>query len=226
MYGNQNVVKNPIRLWRLPNTFSGDAAVTIFVQSIITWLITMTMVNGDLRNGKVQPIGFVPEPRNKSLRWYFFLDAEQPVAKKSFGQWVVFILSQIGRALLFAVILFFLVWPATVGILTSSTIGSHIGNDYYYARRWTPQVYKLILGGLIGLLENPFFAMMWLLTIGWREQRIKNTLPTTNEPITSVDRQTVMTQTNQLHPQTSPAGLTPQYRPVEDALAPPIVHNQ
>ena len=179
MYGNQDLARNPIRLWRLPNTLSGDAAVTIFIQSVITWLITMIMANGDLRNGKVQPIGFVPEPKNKFLRWYFFLDAEQPIGRKNFKQWITFILGQIGRALIFAIPLFFLVWPATVGILTSSTIGSHRGNDYYYNRRWTPQVYKLILGGIIGLLQTPFFAMAWLLTVGWREQRA-STLPTTN----------------------------------------------
>ncbi|CCG81974.1 Putative uncharacterized protein [Taphrina deformans PYCC 5710] len=178
MYAHEDLDSNPIRLFRLPNTLSGDAAVTLFVQCIITWLITMISVSGDLRRGKVQPIGFVPEPQNKLLRWYFFLDAEQPVGRKNFGQWVVFILSQIGRSLVFSVPLFFLFWPATVGILTSSTLGSHMGNDYYYARTWTPQIFKLLYGGLVGLVQNPFFVMMWLLTVGWREQRLA-CLPTT-----------------------------------------------
>lgn len=182
MYAHVDLVRNPIRLWRLPNTLSGDAAVTLFVQSIITWIITMITVNGDLRNGKVQPIGFVPEPKNKLARWYFFLDAEQPVGRRTFLQWLVFVLSQIGRALLFSVPLFLVVWPTTVGILTSSTLGAHRGNDYYYAQTWTPQIFKLLYGGILGLLANPFFVMMWLLTIGWRERRAQSTLPTSSVP--------------------------------------------
>lgn len=137
----------------------------------------MILANADIRNGVVPPIGFIPEPKNRFMRWYLSLDAEQPIERKSLKQWVLFVLSQIGRALLFCIPLFFLVWPAAVGILTSSTLGSHRGNDYYYARRWTPQVFKLLYGGILGLLQTPPMYMVWLLTIGWRERRAAATLP-------------------------------------------------
>lgn len=140
-------------------------------------MITLVLANADIRNGMVQPIGFVPEPRHKLLRWYLFLDAEQPTKRRNARQWVVFVFTQIARALLYAVPMFFLVWPAAVGILTSSTLGSHRGNDYYYSRRWTPQVFKLLYGGILGLLQTPPMYLFWLLTVGWREQRLTRTLP-------------------------------------------------
>ncbi|BFZ57258.1 hypothetical protein PYCC9005_004309 [Savitreella phatthalungensis] len=166
MYANQT---SPVRLFRLPNTFAGDAAVTIIVQSIVTWLLTCVMVNGDLRSGGVQPIGFISEPRRpRILRWYLFLDAEQPTERKNGKQWFTFIVTQILRGFLWSVMLFFLVWPATVGILT---FGDHRDNDYYYPRRWTPQIFKLILGAVLGLLCSPWFAGFWLVTVGWRIKR-------------------------------------------------------
>lgn len=227
MYANQNLVENPIRLWRLPNTLSGDAAVTLFVQCVITWLITMAMVNADLRNGKVQPIGFVHEPKQKLFRWYLYLDAEQPTGRRSFFQWIMFILAQIGRALIFAAVLFFFIWPATMGILTSSTLGAHRGNDYYYARRWTPQVYKLILGGTIGLLSNPFFAAMWLITVGWRERRLSRSLPTAIHPqvAAAMVQPMVQTSTGTAAAAPSVAVSNPDHIGEGSDLAPPLDHD-
>ncbi|KAJ9412437.1 hypothetical protein QL093DRAFT_2570528 [Fusarium oxysporum] len=57
-----DTVKNPIRLFQLPNTLSGDAAVTIIVQCILTWFVEMGLVNYDLLKRPVQPIGFIQEP--------------------------------------------------------------------------------------------------------------------------------------------------------------------
>ncbi|KAH7203074.1 uncharacterized protein BKA55DRAFT_668961 [Fusarium redolens] len=61
MYTTQDTVKNPIRLFQLPNTLSGDAAVTIIVQCILTWFVEMGLVSYDLSKRSVQPIGFIQE---------------------------------------------------------------------------------------------------------------------------------------------------------------------
>jgi hypothetical protein len=185
MYGNQNLQTSPIRLWRFPNTLSGDAAVTIFIQTVITWTIEGISSNGDLRGGKVQPIGFISEPKNSFLRWYLFLDAEQPAqgSKRSATQWIVFLLGQLVRALLYAILLFFIFWPITVAALTAPGISDYDGNgEYSYNRRWTPQVFKLLLGGLLGLFQTPPIAGMWLTTVGWRVKRAER-LPVTAAPV-------------------------------------------
>ncbi|ORY86816.1 hypothetical protein BCR37DRAFT_124130 [Protomyces lactucae-debilis] len=222
MYANQNLVKNPIRLWRFPNTLSGDAAVTIFIQTVITWTIEGISANGDLRNGKVQAIGFIKEPRNRFLRWYFFLDAEQPAqgSKRSAKQWIVFLVMQLVRALLYAILLFFIFWPITVAALTAPGISDYDGNgEYSYGRRWTPQVFKLLLGGLLGLFTTPPMTALWLLTVGWRLRRAQ-ALPTAIQP--GVGQSVpVMTQTGHVAP-TGSATAPGEMAVGGGPIAPPI----
>lgn len=186
----------------------------------------MILANADMRNGQVQPIGFIQEPKNGFLRWFLFLDAEQPIENKSFKQWIVFIGTQITRALIYSVPCFFLIWPAAMGILTSSTLGSHRGNDYYYARRWTPEIFMMLFSGILGLLQTPPMYMFWLITVGWRERRLASTLP-----VSSSNSARGITSGNALLPANQGASVsqntedfTGTQRPVGDNLAPPLVH--
>lgn len=74
MYKTIDSDRHPIRLFRFPNTLAGDAAVTIFLQCVITWFIELVLVNRDLRTGHIQPIGFMPEPSWPLVRWFVLLD--------------------------------------------------------------------------------------------------------------------------------------------------------
>jgi len=204
----------PITLWQLPNTLAGDAAVTIVLQNVITWLVELVLVNRDLASGGVAPIGFVRQPGWKPLRWFLFLDrvhhsnsndnldshpgsdtvendntaSSSPVASpgnkkknsnrssssesgsrsSTFSHWASFLFSQVIRALIVAVLCFLLLWGPAVGILMS--VGTRSGGDWVYGRTWTPQIFKLVLGGVLALLTTPLFVMVWLVRAGWALQ--------------------------------------------------------
>ncbi|KAI0004390.1 hypothetical protein F4779DRAFT_74067 [Xylariaceae sp. FL0662B] len=166
MYGHEDTSARPIRLWQFPNTLAGDAAVTIIVQCLITWHIELIIVNRDLRKGGVHPIGFIPEPKNRLIRWFMFLDRDEETHRvRSFLHWLTFLISQVLRALLVAVVFFPLVWGPSIGFLVLT--GRRDGNDWYYDQVWTPQYFKLVQGGALGLLTTPLMVMFWLTRCGW-----------------------------------------------------------
>lgn len=187
MYTTQDTTKNPIRLFQLPNTLAGDAAVTIIIQCIITWFVEKAIVSFDLSHQAVQPIGFLERPRNSLLRWFCSVPSSSFDEK---GDWeaqgglrvntgpsgiggrVVALLQEVLRGFSLAVIGFILLWPASIGILT--TVGERDGWDYRYGERWTPQIFKGLLGGLLGLLTTPPMAAVWLLKAGWEGHCYQN----------------------------------------------------
>ncbi|KAK7991418.1 hypothetical protein PG988_000212 [Apiospora saccharicola] len=162
---------NYIRLFQLPNTLAGDMAVTMFIQCIITWLVELILVNRDLRIGGVQAIGYLPEPTNRLVRWYMFLDrAEDANETGGFKHWASFLGSQVIRALIAVVPCFILLFGPSIGFLT--LVGTPIpwgphAYDWVYATKWAPQVFKLLLGGILSLLTGPAFAAFWLVRCGW-----------------------------------------------------------
>ncbi|KJZ73695.1 hypothetical protein HIM_06813 [Hirsutella minnesotensis 3608] len=166
MYTAANTTQNPIRLFQLPNTLAGDAAVTIIVQCIITWIIEAILVSHDLSQGSVQPIGFVSEPSNRLLRYLFLLPADPdatPAPVRIFG--FLALIQHAARGFLCAVVSFLPIWPITIGLLIAA--GHRNGGDWEYEKRWTPQVFKLLLGGILGLVTTPFMAWFWLVRAGW-----------------------------------------------------------
>ncbi|KAG5745309.1 hypothetical protein H9Q70_011990 [Fusarium xylarioides] len=176
MYTTQDTIKNPIRLFQLPNTLSGDAAVTIIVQCILTWFVEMGLVSYDLSKRSVQPIGFVPEPSHQWLRWLFFLppacdpsdsevEEKEPQRKATVPPVLTTIVQGALRGFILAVVGFFILWPLSVGVLT--TVGERDGGDWRYEDRWTPQAFEAILGGVLGLLTTPLMALFWLIKAGW-----------------------------------------------------------
>ncbi|KAH8904471.1 hypothetical protein BR93DRAFT_149187 [Coniochaeta sp. PMI_546] len=167
MYTTQDTAAHPIRLFQLPNTLAGDAGVTIIVQSLITWLIECGLVNRDLRTGGVSPIGFLPRPtrRRPYLRRLFLLDEFAAGASPTRGNWLLFLVEQVARAMLTAVVGFVLLWPVGVGVLTA--FGKKEGGDWVYEKTWTPQIFKLVLGAVWALLQTPVYAGFWLVREGW-----------------------------------------------------------
>ncbi|KLP06893.1 uncharacterized protein FFB20_01523 [Fusarium fujikuroi] len=176
MYTTQDTIKNPIRLFQLPNTLSGDAAVTIIVQCILTWFVEMGLVSYDLSKRSVQPIGFVAEPSHQWLRWLFFLppasdpsdsevEEKEPQRKPTVPPVLTATVQGALRGFILAVVGFFILWPLSVGVLT--TVGERDGGDWRYKDRWAPQAFKAILGGVLGLLTTPLMALFWLIKAGW-----------------------------------------------------------
>ncbi len=80
MYKTIDTDRHPIRVFEFPNTLVGDAVVTTFIQTVMTWFIELVLVNRDLRGGTVQPVGFIPEPSNRLVRWFLLLDRRAPAA--------------------------------------------------------------------------------------------------------------------------------------------------
>ncbi|KAL7802190.1 hypothetical protein V8C44DRAFT_345695 [Trichoderma aethiopicum] len=170
MYTTQDTATKPIRLWQLPNTLAGDAAVTIIIQCIITWFVEMLILHFDLSQRSVRPIGFISPPSNFLLRYFFFLPRDATAeAKKQPRKWsLIEVIQQALRGFCFAVVGFLLLWPVFVGALTA--FGDKEGGDYYYHRKWLPEIFKLVLGGVLGLLTTPWMAMFWLVKAGWEER--------------------------------------------------------
>lgn len=139
--------------------------MTIIVQSLITWFIELGLVGRDLRTGGVSPVGFLPRPRNTYLRRLFFLDEFSPPDSPSWTAALVFVIDNALRAVATAVVGFVLLWPISVGALTA--FGRKEGGDWVYEKTWTPQVFKLVLGGVWGLLQTPVYAGFWLVREGW-----------------------------------------------------------
>ncbi|KAI0168895.1 hypothetical protein GGR52DRAFT_495988 [Hypoxylon sp. FL1284] len=166
MYAHQDPVRKPIRLFSFPNTLAGDAGVTVVVQCVITWLIELLLVNWDLKKGAVRPIGFIPEPKNRFMRWFMFLDrTEQSYKVGSFLHWFFFLFSQVLRAVIISAAFFPFIWGPSVGFLTIH--GTWRDNEWYFDRVWTPQVFKLLQGGILGLLSTPPMVIFWLTRCGW-----------------------------------------------------------
>ncbi len=127
--------KAPIRLFQFPYTLAGDGAFSIPIQCTITWWLELWLVNRDLRRGKVQAIGFVPEPSCRFVRWFMFLDRNQDeqgqrgqeedheTVSRSRSRCCMrsthFALSQFTRALLASLLAFAVLWGPGVGILTA-----------------------------------------------------------------------------------------------------------
>ncbi|KAI0438183.1 hypothetical protein F4803DRAFT_111704 [Xylaria telfairii] len=169
LYHDKGTEDSPIRLFQFPNTVAGDAAVTIFIQFVTTWVVQAFLVNYDLKRGGVQPIGFLPEPQWKYFRWFMCLDRqEQTDEVRSVMHWLRFLFSQVIRSLILAAIFFPFIFGASVGFLT--LVGRHQRTDdwdWYFKSRWAPEIFKLVQGAVLGLLFTPPTAIFWLAKCGW-----------------------------------------------------------
>ncbi|KAL1880586.1 hypothetical protein VTK73DRAFT_5391 [Phialemonium thermophilum] len=187
MYATQDPTTRPIRLFHFPNTLAGDAAVTIILQCIITWSIEYILVNRDVARGTVAPVRFSWEPTGH-LRWFFFLEDRStrqscpgtetgmtafplPTSLRLRKQpyvLVSFVVAHGTRVFAIILIVFVLTWGPCIGALTA--VGRRSGNDWVFERVWAPQVFKLVLGAVLGLFTTPLFALFWLAREGWQTE--------------------------------------------------------
>ncbi|KAI1359011.1 hypothetical protein F5Y08DRAFT_320638 [Xylaria arbuscula] len=157
--------QDAVRLFILPNALAADAGFTLLAQFIITWIVECFIVNFHLRKGLVPPIGFLCEPKNRFMRWYFFLDQKQPQELKGGRPWLALILSNAIRSLILLAAFFPVVFGASIGFLT--LVGMRRGADWYFDVVWAPQVFKLIFGVAVGGTCTPVMAGYWLVRCGW-----------------------------------------------------------
>ncbi|CCE65351.1 hypothetical protein TPHA_0K02210 [Tetrapisispora phaffii CBS 4417] len=188
-YGMYQKSKNLVTLWAFPNTFSGDCALTLFIQVGVTWVTQELIVGWDCYRTnneiiKLPDFLLAEKPRNWFAFLYFEVNRgliykdyeEKPTLKmylrknfapyiKSRGNFVNFcawIVNRAIRGLIFGVALFLIVWPVTMGIMAG--IGHRIyGHDYYFNNYPTPQIAKLIYGFVIGLITSPVCSMVVIL---------------------------------------------------------------
>ncbi|EPY50003.1 fungal protein [Schizosaccharomyces cryophilus OY26] len=160
-----------VRLWRLPDTLSGDLAVTNFAQAIVTYWIESALVQADLRSGLVRPVYFGWWPKNTFMR-------EILRAKPNYHfnfivfRWMEWLVFTALRGLFWSIPLWFLLWPASIGILCAP--GNHFGNDYYYNNYPAPQVVKLVFGGVLGFVITPWIAFLHMYMYGHYQYMEKN----------------------------------------------------
>ncbi|WBW74693.1 DUF2456 family conserved fungal protein [Schizosaccharomyces osmophilus] len=162
-YGMYKNTIDRVRLWRLPDTLSGDLAVTNFVQAVLTYWIESALVQADLRSGLVKPLYFGRFPRNTFMR-----EIMRAKPKYNFHfilfRWIEWLAFTALRALFWSIPLWFLLWPAAIGILCAP--GQHSGNDYFYNNYPAPQVIKLIFGGILGFIFTPWIAFLHMYMYG------------------------------------------------------------
>ncbi|KAI0449219.1 hypothetical protein F5B21DRAFT_61879 [Xylaria acuta] len=163
-YGTYHT-QDAVRLFILPNALAADAGFTLLAQFIITWAVECFIVCFHLRKGLVPSIGFFREPKNRFMRWYFFLDGKQSQELRGFKPWLSLILANAIRSLILLTAFFPVVFGASVGFLT--LVGTRRGADWYFDVVWAPQVFKLIFGVAVGSTCTPLMAAFWLVRCGW-----------------------------------------------------------
>ncbi|RYP93108.1 hypothetical protein DL770_000765 [Monosporascus sp. CRB-9-2] len=178
MYATADTSKSPIRLWQFPYTLAGDGGLSIPIQCTITWWLELWLVNRHLRRGRLQAIGFMPEPKTRFFRWFMFLSG-RPVRNHERGasklmHWLLFAGSHFARALIVSAVAFTVVWVPSVAVLMYVSLkGDEKKNtpgcehDWCYKKKWAPQIFKSVKGSVLGMLTTPLFVIFWLVRCGW-----------------------------------------------------------
>ncbi|KAG0213146.1 hypothetical protein BGX28_004972, partial [Mortierella sp. GBA30] len=165
MYKNTS---NPVMIWVLPNTLAGEAAVTIIIQTTLTWILDRLAVAGDLKKGLVAPLRM---PRNPHpwFEWFVGLD-DVPVYAATHKKRIRHALEFHGKRIVVLILMTFLVfWPLTIGMLTwmrGNGIGkdpSPLSGDF---NAWPfPEIFKGVFGFATGII-TPFVSYIALIYQG------------------------------------------------------------
>ncbi|KAF9420582.1 hypothetical protein BGZ94_009067 [Podila epigama] len=178
MYKN---TKDPVMLWPLPNTLAGDAAVTIIIQTTLTWILDRLAVGGDLKKGLVAPLK-TPKHAKPWLRWFVGLDElhahQSRSTNSSLKDRILFNIAFHGKRILVMILAtFILFWPITIGILSGlkkNGVGkdfSQLGGDFNV---WPmPSIFKGIYGFATGI-TTPFVSYIALIYHGETMTKIDN----------------------------------------------------
>ncbi|KAG0329409.1 hypothetical protein BGZ99_002120 [Dissophora globulifera] len=158
---------NPVHLWSLPNSLAGDAAVTLIIQQLLTWVLDRLSIRGDVRKGLVAPLR-MPANAHAVLRWFVGLkDVRVHTSRKD--KIKHYIRFNAPRYAAYFLASFVIYWPITMGILAG--LKAHgIGKDYSGKggdfNNWPmPQIFKGVYGAVVGL-TTPFVSYIALIYEG------------------------------------------------------------
>ncbi|KAI0201502.1 hypothetical protein F4808DRAFT_128042 [Astrocystis sublimbata] len=160
-YHNEAVV----HLFALPNSLATDCASTLVSQFVITWFVQLYKVPFHIRKGMVEPIGFLREPKNKFLRWYFCLPDDQPQKLTGVMHWFWLVWGNFIRSLILLLPFFPIVFGASIGFLILA--GTKVGNDWFFNVLWGPQIFKAVYGIVVGTTCTPLMSAYFIVRSGW-----------------------------------------------------------
>ncbi|KAF9908422.1 hypothetical protein BX616_000164 [Lobosporangium transversale] len=159
-----------VKLWPLPQTLAGDAAVTIIIQQALTWILDRRAVGGDLKKGLVAPLK-MPKNAHPIIRWFVGLEhISADVPKNTLANKVAHLFRFHGpRIAVLILATFILYWPITIGILSGLKIHG-VGKDYSGLggdfNLWPlPEIFKGVYGFAVGL-TTPFVSYIALIYEG------------------------------------------------------------
>jgi hypothetical protein len=185
MYKN---TKDPVALWPLPNTLAGDAAVTIIIQQVLTWILDRFAVGGDLDKGMVAPLRM---PKNASgvVRWFVGLNSVE--VHTTLSDKIKYLIRFHGpRIAVLVVATFILYWPITIGILSGLKIHG-VGKDYSGLNGdfnpWPlPEIFKGVYGFALGM-TTPFVSYIALIYQGEVGQSRQDSTEMTSSNVTEAE---------------------------------------
>ncbi|GAA6020771.1 hypothetical protein JCM8202_004571 [Rhodotorula sphaerocarpa] len=178
-----------ITMWNIrENTIAGDCAVTVFIQGILTFVISSALVHVDLRTGKIDAFPYPwpdtrfavlqgpdPDPSTHTLRQRLWWTFHQ---RHGLGRGLHFFSGSHVNDLLEPKLgwrvrgqrLFWSTWKGSVMsalyflVLWPLTIAiiAPIWGGADMQGTWVPQAIKLVFGFTLGLLQTPFVCLIAL----------------------------------------------------------------
>lgn len=89
-------------------------------------------------------------------------DRDDKTLKYDFKHLCIWIINKFIRAIIISLVIFIVVWPVTLGIITTSA-KYHIHHDYIYNNYPFPQVLKLIFGAVVAFISTPIMVITIIL---------------------------------------------------------------
>ncbi|PRP75727.1 hypothetical protein PROFUN_09151 [Planoprotostelium fungivorum] len=159
----------PVRVWEFPNTMAGDAAVTVFIQGILTWVISGMLTSRDLR---LAAFGISPIRAPRSIRegprivqWFFGGNLDILERRIGHSERLRRLVSSIVHGVIYSIAIFFIAWPIGVGILAATA-----GPGGFIAGWPTAAYFKAAFGGGMGFWQTPIIVVIAMMRKGWPER--------------------------------------------------------
>jgi len=159
MYYNET----DVTIWFFPNTLAGDAAVTVFVQGILTYLIDGMLTSRDIRKGQFPPLRAPSKLLKKfptQVNFWFKANSDLLEPKIGANERARRFGHCFARSLVYSILMFFIFWPLGVGILWA-VAGTHV----HWNGHWNPQIFKASFGGGMGFFQTPIVTLLAMMRI-------------------------------------------------------------
>ncbi|KAI8907461.1 hypothetical protein DFJ77DRAFT_475530 [Powellomyces hirtus] len=150
-------------LWDLPNTIAGDAAMTVIIQGVLTWIIDGTLTHQDCRKGVVKPIVLSDTAKRPTTHVVGFvswmarasLDLLEPGLSAKTR--LMRLASAALRGAVFAALCLPFAWGIGIGIACATWPGL-AGNTPLTG--WAPMIFKAVFTFFLGMLVTPVTTVL------------------------------------------------------------------